>query len=174
MPLNPSSATFDEITASGSEPAEEQIPVALCGDKISIVSLMATRFPSCLLWRRDFILSILQVGKLAPPSVLWRRDFIVSGSFSLVATRFHLVGILFPCGDEISSCRFCKLKTCSHMGELAATWETVHPQKPLNAALFRTHSCLATARSARPHRQCYPQILRRSLTMGLCSNLAPR
>ena len=39
------------------------------------------------------------------PLLLWRRDFIVSGSFSLVATRFHRVGILFPCGDEISSCR---------------------------------------------------------------------
>jgi len=39
LPLNPSS-TPDEITASGSEPAEDQMPVSLCGDKISIVSLV--------------------------------------------------------------------------------------------------------------------------------------
>jgi len=52
LPLNPSS-TPDEIIASGSEPAEDQMPVSLvatqghrvsCGDKIFIVSLVATRF----------------------------------------------------------------------------------------------------------------------------------
>jgi len=47
LPLNPST-TSDEITASSSEPVEDQIPV----------SLVATRFPSC---RRH-----VQVGKLAP------------------------------------------------------------------------------------------------------------
>ena len=34
LPLNPSS-TPDEIIASGSEPAEDQMPVSLCGDTIS-------------------------------------------------------------------------------------------------------------------------------------------
>jgi len=43
---------------------------------------------------------------------------------SLVATRFHLVEGM------------CKLKTRTHMGKLAATWENVHPQKAWNAALF--------------------------------------
>jgi len=37
LPLNPST-TLDEITASGSEPVEDQMPVSPCGDKISIVS----------------------------------------------------------------------------------------------------------------------------------------
>jgi len=46
LPLNPS-PTPDEIIVSSSEPVEDQI----------LVSLVATRFPSCLLWRRDFILS---------------------------------------------------------------------------------------------------------------------
>jgi len=72
----------------------------------------------------------------------------------LVATRFHRVS----CGDKISSCLLwrqdfilsgkCKLKTCTHMGKLAPTWENLHPhgttcthknvlpQKAWNAALF--------------------------------------
>ena len=36
---------------------------------------------------------------------------------------------LLPCADTIFSCLFCKLKTCSHMGKLAATWENLQPPK---------------------------------------------
>ena len=77
--------------------------VSLCGDEISIVSLCGDEISSCLLWRRDSILSILQVEKLAATRKTLlpqasRRIKTMAGDFvmdsALVAwsgpSRFHM------------------------------------------------------------------------------------
>ena len=75
-----------ELRTSGADLRHEllkQLPP--CGDKISSCLFVATRSPSCLLWRRD--LHRVSCGDEIP-------------SCLFVATRFHRIS----CGDEISSC----------------------------------------------------------------------
>ena len=116
----------------------------LCGDKRA----------SCLLSNQQ-VENLLPQVKFPPQSSLWRQDSIVS----LVVTKRHRVS----CGDKISSCRSCKLKTCTHnsnvptrplfvatrfhrVGEVQVEnshphgktcgHKNLHSQKAWNAALF--------------------------------------
>ena len=70
-----------------------------------------------LLWRQDFILSLLQVENLQPHVKTCCHNSRFLSSPLPVATRLSRVS----CGDKIPSCLFCKLKTCCHTGKPAAT-----------------------------------------------------
>jgi len=99
-----------------------RLSTLLCGDKISscrscklkTCSHMGKLAPHLSLWRQDFILSILQVGKLAPTwknlhqTFLWRQDFHLVEGMCKLKTRTHMGKLAACCGDGTQRTRFQK------------------------------------------------------------------